>query len=118
GKGREGKGKGKGSRDATMFETFWSAYPKKVGKDDAQRAFEKRNPDAETLGAMLAAITVQAASAQWQKDGGQYIPNPSTWLNQGRWKDQVSTPAPSGNDDWRPPELRALPEKTIEAERV
>jgi hypothetical protein len=25
---------------------------------------------------------------QWRKDGGQFIPNPATWLNQGRWDDQ------------------------------
>lgn len=69
------------------FDTFWSAYPKKVGKDAARKAFEKRNPDAELLSQMLAAIAVQAASEQWRKDEGQFIPNPATWLNQARWED-------------------------------
>ena len=31
-------------------------------------------------------------SAQWQRDNGQYIPHPATWLNQGRWDDEL-TPA-------------------------
>ena len=26
----------------------------------------------------------------WQRDKGQYIPNPSTWLNQQRWLDDLN----------------------------
>ena len=29
----------------TLFDVFWKAYPKKVGKDAAARAFAKRKPD-------------------------------------------------------------------------
>jgi hypothetical protein len=71
------------------FEQFWKAYPKKVGKDAAQKAFEKRKPDAGLLDSMLTAISAQKNSAAWLKDGGQFIPNPATWLNQGRWQDGV-----------------------------
>ena len=71
------------------FEEFWKAYPKKIGKDAARRAFSKRSPTSDTLAAMLAAITVQRRSLQWTRDGGQYIPNPATWLNQGRWMDEL-----------------------------
>lgn len=76
---------------AGRFEQFWLAYPSKVGKDAARKAFEKRSPDAELLDAMLSALAAQTASSRWQKDGGQYIPNPSTWLNQGRWLDEANT---------------------------
>lgn len=69
------------------FEEFWRAYPSKTGKDAARRAFEKRKPDADLLAQMLSAIEAQKSSAKWTKDGGQYIPNPATWLNQGRWMD-------------------------------
>jgi hypothetical protein len=72
------------------FEEFWKAYPKKVGKDAALKAFEKRKPDASLLARMLSAIDAQAAGAAWLKDGGQYIPNPATWINQGRWQDGES----------------------------
>jgi hypothetical protein len=41
---------------------------------------------------------LQKTSAQWQKDNGQYIPNPATWLNQGRWDDEIKEP-----EDTRPP---------------
>jgi hypothetical protein len=72
------------------FDTFWAAYPKKIGKDAAWRAWQKRRPDAELLAAMLSAIGRQVSWPQWQKDGGQFIPNPSTWLNQGRWQDEAA----------------------------
>lgn len=68
------------------FETFWKAYPKKIGKQAAKKAFDKVNIPVETL---VSAIRRQECSAQWSKDNGQYIPNPATWLNQGRWEDEV-----------------------------
>ena len=78
------------------FDEFWSAYPKKVGKDDARKAFLKRKPDGELLALMLAAIAAQRESQAWTRDGGQYIPNPSTWLNQGRWQDETDPVPQSG----------------------
>ena len=73
-----------------LFEAFWKAYPSKVGKDAAQKAFNKRKPDKTLLAEMLAAIEVQKSSDKWTKDSGRYIPHPSTWLNQGRWKDETN----------------------------
>lgn len=69
------------------FDVFWKAYPSKVGKDAARKAFEKRKVDDDLLAKMVAAIKLQAASEKWRKDGGQFIPNPATWINQGRWQD-------------------------------
>lgn len=72
-----------------LFERFWDAYPRKVAKADARKKFEKINPDDELLAVMLKAIDQQKASEQWTKDGGQFIPHPSTWLNQRRWEDET-----------------------------
>jgi len=70
------------------FDAFWSEYPKKVGKKDAKKAYEKalKSTDAET---MIRAVQAQKGSGQWTRDNGRYIPNPSTWLNQGRWDDEI-----------------------------
>ena len=76
------------------FEKFWSAYPRHVAKSDAQKKFEKLNPDEELLAVMLDAIEKQKNSEQWVKDNGQYIPHPSTWLNQRRWEDEVRPAKP------------------------
>ena len=70
----------------SAFEAFWSAYPKKTGKGEAKKAFAKVKTPLDTL---LKAVENQKRSVQWQKDGGQYIPNPATWLNQGRWEDEL-----------------------------
>ena len=77
------------------FDQFWSAYPRHTGKAEAKKAFDKLKPDVELLGKMLDAIERQKASSQWQRDDGQYIPYPATWLNKKRWEDEVEhTTAP------------------------
>lgn len=75
------------------FDDFWTAYPKKRAKDDAFKAFAKRKPDAALLARMLLAIEAQKRSEDWLKDGGKWIPYPATWLNDGRWQDEVDSPA-------------------------
>jgi len=74
-----------------VFSVFWNAYPKKVGKDAALKAWKKIKSPSETLGKILMALEWQVKSEAWTKDGGQYIPNPATYLNQGRWKDEPTT---------------------------
>lgn len=70
------------------FDRFWAEYPRKVGKGQAQKAFSKVSVPVETL---IDAVKRQKGSVQWQKDGGQYIPNPATWLNQKRWEDDLDS---------------------------
>lgn len=83
------------------FDEFWAAYPKKTGKDAARKAFEKRKPDADLLATMLGVLAAQRNSKDWLKDGGQFVPNPATWLNQGRWQDEVDGGASDGSGDQR-----------------
>jgi len=67
------------------FDTFWNEYPKKVGKEAARKAWFKNKPDLETV---INSLKWQKVSSQWFKNGGLYIPNPSTWINQHRWEDE------------------------------
>jgi hypothetical protein len=68
------------------FNQFWEAYPKKVGRDAALKAWEKVKPPIDDV---IYALAWQKQTEQWSKNNGQYIPNPSTYLNQGRWKDEA-----------------------------
>lgn len=76
---------------------IYSAYPKKVGKQQAMKAIAqslKQIPACELL-----PIVQQYAKA---RDGAdqQYTPNPATWFNQGRWMDDPETwkpKQPTGN---------------------
>jgi hypothetical protein len=90
GKGKEGKESLRVASGGGLFDLFWSAYPNKVAKDAARKAFDKRSPDADLVGLMVKAINVQRASEKWKKNNGQFIPNPATWLNGGQWQDGES----------------------------
>jgi len=72
-----------------LFESFWSAYPKKQGKGDARKSFAKIKPSKALTKQMIDAVERAKGSIQWQRNHGQYIPNPATWLNQERWLDDV-----------------------------
>lgn len=67
------------------FDRFWDAYPRKVGKGQARKAFAAATKKT-SLGAILDAI----ASQQWSADE-RYQPHASSWLNGERWLDQTST---------------------------
>lgn len=69
------------------FSMFWAAYPKKRDKARARRSFFKIKNIEKIFPVMMQALEKQKASADWQKANGQYIPNPSTWLNGERWED-------------------------------
>lgn len=78
------------------FAEFWSAYPRKVGKGAAEKAFRKAKIGKTLLPNVLKAIERARATEQWRKDGGQFIPHPATWLNQVRWEDDPDADRPTG----------------------
>ena len=75
--------------DTDRFGVFWKAYPRKVGKPTAQKAWGKINPTQRLLDNMLTALEKQKKSLQWTKDEGQFIPHPATWLNREGWNDSA-----------------------------
>jgi|SRR5262245_26287688 len=66
------------------FETFWRAYPRRIGKLNARRAWDRIAPDAKLQQQMLEALDWQRE--QW--DDPRFTPHPATWLNGGRWMDE------------------------------
>jgi hypothetical protein len=73
-----------GADDDPQFVRFWAAYPRRIGKGQARRAWAKavKGTDAEKI--------IEAAS-RFAADRGnqdpQFIPHPTTWLNGERWND-------------------------------
>nr|UWI04058.1 MAG: protein of unknown function DUF4373 [Bacteriophage sp.] len=65
-----------------LFEKFYAAYPKKVDRATAERAWAKIDPTPDE--AMTEKI-IQAVEASKKYDSRfrerQYIPNPASWLN-------------------------------------
>ena len=94
-----------------QFDAFYQAYPRKVAKEAARKAFAKLNPGQELLADMLAALERQKRSRQWAEGGGKFVPHPATWLNGRRWEDAPDDPpAKSTGPAW-------LPRKPVEGTR-
>ncbi len=72
--------------DISHFEKFWSIYPNKINKKKASELFLKL--DVTLITAILAAVEKQKLTESWFKDGGKYVPYPTTWLSGERWNDE------------------------------
>lgn len=79
------------SRDARAtddgFERFWQAYPRKVGKLAARKAYAvavRKVAGPDPPGLLIEAV--ERAKPFWTDP--RFIPHPATWLNQGRWDDE------------------------------
>jgi hypothetical protein len=73
------------------FEDFWAAYPRKIGKGNARKAFAsamKKASIEEISSGLNAQLSILSAKEQ------KYIPHASTWLNGERWNDE-----PTHNQD-------------------
>lgn len=79
------------------FEKFWQYFPYrhsrhdptkrfKVKKKKAADTWDKLKPSDELIAQMGAALRRQKHSSDWLEGVG--IPDPVTWLNQERWKDE------------------------------
>ena len=68
----------------SLFEEFYRAYPRRVGRPDAERAWFKATRDTDPS-VILAAAKVYAADPNLPEM--QFIPHPSRWLNDHRWED-------------------------------
>src|ERR1700730_4239441 len=81
-------------------ERFWTAFPNKVGKADAMKAFNKASNK------VTPEVLFPALNRYANKTDDRPFCNPSTWLNQERWLDQpaanngnrTSNPRTSGVD--------------------
>ena len=69
------------------FEAFWSTYPRRIGGKKHTHA--KWRKVAIEVGAEVILGAVRAQIGSGQLDGGRYTPYPATWLNQGRWEDEI-----------------------------
>jgi len=64
------------------FEDFWAAYPRKIGKGAARKAWIKALTKTDP-----ATVLSAVRSQPWPADV-QFLPHPATWLNQERWTDE------------------------------
>ena len=86
--------------DQDAFEALWKLYPKKKDKQKAIKEWNKLRPDRKLMRKMSAALKVQMASEEWQRDNGRAIPYLCRWLSHRRWEDEqeVRLPKPAGQE--------------------
>lgn len=70
------------------FEEWWKVYPRKVGKYKASPAFAKAC-HITNFDELMEATKRFAKACEGQDK--QFIPHPTTWLNQQRWNDDISS---------------------------
>ena len=83
-----------GGGDPEGFGAFWAAYPKKRARADAARAWKALAPDHGLQARLLSALESQKAGAEWQREGGRFVPYPGAWLRGRRWEDEPAGQAP------------------------
>jgi hypothetical protein len=83
------------------FEKFWASYPKKRSKGDARKAWLQTASVRPCLNDILKAVVVMCAAEDWTRDGGQYIPYPSTWLRGEGWEDAPDVQLVNGQVWWQ-----------------
>jgi hypothetical protein len=108
----EEKGRARKPRNASSppaedesFGSFWNAYPRRVGKAAAKKAFDRAvkdgaRPEEITLGAMRFAAERERAEPD-PATRERFTPHPATWLNSGRWEDAPAAALPSMPGDFK-----------------
>ena len=76
-----------GGASLNGFGEFWQRYPRQEGMGKAEEAW-KRHTRGVALPDILDGISRWEHSEKWAEG---FIPMPSTWLNQKRWKDTPMT---------------------------
>ncbi len=81
------------------FEDWYEVYPRKIGKKAAQTAYKRalRESSPQSLqDAVVAYAAIQNELTGYQGKKGkaknaalEFICHPATWLNQGRWEDEI-----------------------------
>lgn len=96
----------------TNFDKFWNLYPRKIGKIGVMTKYWPRACRYDSPENIIAGLEAQLPMLQAKER--EYIPHPSTWLNEGRWMDEIEQ-APLGE---RPYDRWTAAEKQAEADAV
>ena len=83
-------------KDNNDFEKWWKVYPRKVGKGSTRKCFDKAIKKIKVDDLMV--ITNQYNQTMNGTEM-QFIPHPTTWLNQERWLDDAE-PVKKSKPDW------------------
>lgn len=84
------------------FDEFWSAYPNKKGKQEAEKTWKRRKLDAQCDQLIAHVALMSREDSDWARG---YVPMGSTYLNQARWEDVPKLPARAGPHSGQPQQI-------------
>lgn len=82
------------NNNTSRFESVWELYPKKAGKSNAKKAFDKAVKSGVSVELIKQKISEYNQQITFKKTDRQYIKNGSTWFNQAGWEDEYETGKP------------------------
>ena len=97
------------------FDQFEAGYPRRIDMDRARREWDKLAPDAQLQGEIAQAIDAWIRSHEWRRDDGRFIPKPSNWLRNKRWRDVPGIAAPSPQPEPTPAPAPAMTPEQLQA---
>ena len=74
--------KKRGENTCVLFDQFWALYPRKTSKQSASKAFAKLKDEDQQK-------AINNIARLYSETPVQFVPHAATYLNQGRWEDQV-----------------------------
>jgi hypothetical protein len=100
-RGREGRGREKNTSspapratdDEVDFSRFWEAYPRKIGKGEARKAWAKVTKAGTDAAIIIAGAERYRDDPARRRKEIEFTKHPGPWLNAERWTDQLN-----GND--------------------
>ncbi len=101
--------------ECDRFDDFYAVYPRKVSKQAALKAWRALKPNDALVETIIADVK-RRLETEWRGKDMQYIPHPSTYLNQRRWEDETEVTRVA---EHREPDTVVLtPEEEREIERI
>lgn len=85
----------------TKFEQFWTAYPRKSDKGNAEKKFDEQVKAGAAADDLVRSAENYRAETERNETAKIYMPMPKTFLNQERWRDYLKAPAMSAADKRR-----------------
>lgn len=73
------------------FDSLWAACARKVNRGQAWTTYQKlrRQGSLPSVETVIARLKAMQRTKQWSKDGREFQPHLSTWLNREGWLDEV-----------------------------
>lgn len=89
------------------FDEFWQAYPRKIAKGNARKAWPRAVKAAGSPEVLRQAADAFAVHVKAEGTAPQYVPHAASWLNAERWADEPGAP-PRQRGPRRPPPTRPI----------